>query len=175
MTDSPPNRHKRWTEKGNNILDSVRRRAVYGGHDHTSLIPSWVKKGLADMRVPNGARRSVLFVGEINEKGVFRPRATGFMVGVQSFGRPDHWFPYLVTASVSWFRRKRSSKSSTNPICWQSGKSLRRNSIKKNRRQHRTATRPTRLSRVGFVAEHDLGRTGGAGRARAAWLKVPPK
>ena len=38
-----------------------------------------------------------MFVGDINERGVFRPRATGFVVGVPS-SKADRLFAYLVTA-----------------------------------------------------------------------------
>jgi hypothetical protein len=50
------------------------------------------------MHVPNTARRSVVFVGDQTDAGVFRPRATAFLVGVPS-QKSNHWFPYLVTAA----------------------------------------------------------------------------
>ena len=49
------------------------------------------------MFVPNRARRSVLFIGDLTERDAFRPRGTAFLVGVpDTSGRG--LFPYLVTA-----------------------------------------------------------------------------
>jgi hypothetical protein len=51
------------------------------------------------MHVPNTARRSVVFLGDKTDEGVFRPRATAFLVGVPSETQPSLWFSYLVTAA----------------------------------------------------------------------------
>jgi hypothetical protein len=84
--------------KGNNILDSGDRQAIYGGHDDTSLIPYWINRGDASMHVPNTARRSVFFVGDLTDRGVFRPRGTAFLVGIPS-SRAARYFSYIVTAA----------------------------------------------------------------------------
>lgn len=49
------------------------------------------------MFVPNRARRSVVFVGDLTERGTFRPRGTAFFVGIPS-SKQGLAFPYLVTA-----------------------------------------------------------------------------
>lgn len=60
-----------------------------------SLIPNFAVRWL-DMRVPNNARRSVVFIGIIQD-GSFKPKATGFLVHTMDSGL-DYQFPYLVTA-----------------------------------------------------------------------------
>ena len=49
------------------------------------------------MHVPEKVRRSVLFIGNVNERGVFIPRATAFLVQSHSKG-DDEAFPHIVTA-----------------------------------------------------------------------------
>jgi hypothetical protein len=49
------------------------------------------------MFVPNRARRSVVFVGDLTERDTFRPRGTAFFVGIPS-SKAGLAFPYLVTA-----------------------------------------------------------------------------
>jgi hypothetical protein len=49
------------------------------------------------MFVPNRARRSVIFIGDLTEHGTFRPRGTAFFVGIPS-SKSGLAFPYLVTA-----------------------------------------------------------------------------
>jgi hypothetical protein len=49
------------------------------------------------MHVPNAARRCVIFIGDLSDRGVFRPRATGFLVAVPLDDYPLS-VPYLVTA-----------------------------------------------------------------------------
>jgi hypothetical protein len=49
------------------------------------------------MFVPNRARRSVVFIGDLTDRGVFRPRGTAFFVGVPST-KHGLGFAYLVTA-----------------------------------------------------------------------------
>jgi hypothetical protein len=49
------------------------------------------------MHVPEKVRRSVLFIGNVNERGDFVPRATAFLVQSHSKG-DDEAFPHIVTA-----------------------------------------------------------------------------
>jgi hypothetical protein len=49
------------------------------------------------MFVPNRARRSVVFVGDLTERDTFRPRGTAFIVGIPS-SKQGMAYPYLVTA-----------------------------------------------------------------------------
>jgi hypothetical protein len=79
-----------------NILDSG-RRPIYGGHDETSFFRGGFDDGPLIVHVPKTARDCVIFLGDLSDKGVFRARATGFLVCVPS-GDPNNWFPYLVTA-----------------------------------------------------------------------------
>jgi hypothetical protein len=49
------------------------------------------------MFVPNRARRSVIFIGDLNERDTFRPRGTAFFVGIPS-SKSGLAYSYLVTA-----------------------------------------------------------------------------
>jgi hypothetical protein len=49
------------------------------------------------MRVPNKARKSVIFIGSVDDAGLFTPRATAFLVLTHSKG-DDRAFPAVVTA-----------------------------------------------------------------------------
>jgi hypothetical protein len=51
------------------------------------------------MHVPDKARRSVFFIGDLTEEGEFRPRATAFFVIVPSSRDPAKWHAYVVTAA----------------------------------------------------------------------------
>src|ERR1700732_3172622 len=70
---------------------------VYSGFHEDGLIPRSLLRGTAAMHVPEKVRRSVVFIGSKNERGVFVPRATGFLVHTHSRG-DDQVFPHLVTA-----------------------------------------------------------------------------
>jgi hypothetical protein len=61
----------------------------------SSLIPNFTVRWI-DMRVPDHARRSVVFTG-IMQKDIFKPKATGFLVHTMEDGL-DFKFSYLVTA-----------------------------------------------------------------------------
>lgn len=79
------------------VVSLRRRQAVYGGHSENSIVPPFAIKSILGMHVPNTARRSVIFIGEMIDGDVFRPRATGFFVGVPS-GKIRGMLTYLVTA-----------------------------------------------------------------------------
>jgi uncharacterized protein YuzE len=57
--------------------------------------PWFVRRGLADMRVPDELLRCVVFIGIKDARGRFKPRATGFIGAINDL---SHRWQYLVTA-----------------------------------------------------------------------------
>lgn len=63
----------------------------------SALLPTFARLGcLTEMRVPSHVRRSVIFIG-IVQNGIFRPKATGFLAVTIEKGT-DFQTPYLITA-----------------------------------------------------------------------------
>jgi hypothetical protein len=72
-------------------------RLICSGFHEAYLTPRFLLPKAADMHVPEKVRRSVVFIGSKDSHGVFKPRATGFLVLTHSQG-DDQAFPCLVTA-----------------------------------------------------------------------------
>src|SRR6516165_1353971 len=50
------------------------------------------------MRVPDEIRKCVVFLGTVNDQGIFRPLGTGFFVTIPSAAQATTMYVYLVTA-----------------------------------------------------------------------------
>jgi hypothetical protein len=87
------------------VVSSPSYRVSFVGCDSEHVLPTWVRRGICRMHIPDEVRKSVVFLGAM-QNGRFVPKATGFLV-LTYLHRPDTppqldrcpvAFPFLVTA-----------------------------------------------------------------------------